>query len=166
MCFPVSVWIPSITSTTARRISRTPRMDCAQATPVCSASHDHTNLILDGQAQRSDRNNDHESHRETGTSYCSFQALPSQVATARRPIPASSWFAAPNRPQILPYPCHTKDDTKNNSQDGCKVRINHNFLPAFFYILQQFRPGSSQNSWNMKRARRVAVSREVRQNAE
>ena len=27
-------------------------------------------------------------------------------------------------------------------------------------------PGSSQNSWNIKRARRVAVSRDVRQNAE
>ena len=91
--------------------------------------------------------------------------FPSHVATAKRPIPARSWFAAPKSPQIFPYPFIP------SRMPSTTVRMvaKYGFTMTFFQpslISAAVSPGSSQNSWNMKRARRVAVSREVRQNAE
>ena len=80
-------------------------------------------------------------------------------------MPASSWFAAPKSPQIFMKPFIPSMTPRNTVRTVAKYGLTIIFLKPFL-ISFGVSPGSSQNSWNMKRARRVAVSREVRQNAE
>ena len=94
-----------------------------------------------------------------------FPALPSHAATARRPMAARSWLAAPKSPQILANPPMPREMPRITvmmvAKYGFTMSLRNPSLTSF-----GFSPGSSQNSWNMKRASLVAVSREVRQKAE
>ena len=104
-------------------------------TPVGSAFHDHSDLVLHDDGQRRNSNNQHEGHRykehlvvlaciAKPCCYCNEADGCEQLVSCAEETPD------------LGKSAHAEHDAENYSEDGCKVGVNHEFLEAALDILR------------------------------
>ena len=135
--------------------------DLCVGPPVGSARHDDTDLIFHDKSKGTDGDEEHETHGEEEH----FIVLSCVAEPCGDSKEADGGKKLVSRAEESPDPPMPRDMPRITvrivAKYGFTMSLRNPSLTSF-----GFSPGSSQNSWNMKRASLVAVSREVKQKAE